>query len=68
MVMSVIVRVIAAADVDSFTVHRSVVESDSVAVAITVFDTWLIAVVETSLIAVLIAESDPKGIVTYPMT
>jgi len=66
-VMAVIVEVIAAADVDSFTVHRSVAESDSITVAITKSFIVHRSVVKPVSVAVLVTESDAQWDTTYPM-
>jgi hypothetical protein len=66
-VMAVIVDVIVAAAAESFIVHRSVVESDSVAVGIS--ESFIVhrSVVEGDSVAVLITESELQEAVIYLM-
>jgi len=65
--MSVIVEVIAAADVDSFVAQRTVVESDAVTVAVMISLTVHRSTVESDSVAVLLSESGTSGDTTYPM-
>jgi hypothetical protein len=65
--MTVIVAVIAAPDVASFTAHHLIVEWDSIAVAITKSFIVHRSTIAPVAITARIAESDTKGDTTYPM-